>query len=105
MVGSRFVCAKLAIWLRFANATALTPGTINACARSFITAEKARSRSSARTTSRIERANRANWLHPPFLCIQARRPGHRDSRERHVGELGNHLPQQLEPLSFQVRCN
>src|SRR5262249_41382323 len=22
-----------------------------------------------------------------------------------VVELGNHLPQQLEPLSFQVRCN
>ena len=22
-----------------------------------------------------------------------------------MGELGNHLPQQLEPLSFQVRCN
>src|SRR5437773_2509883 len=40
MDGSRFVCAKLAIRSRLANATGFGPGTINACARCFVTAER-----------------------------------------------------------------
>src|SRR5262247_3740312 len=87
MDGSRFRCAKLAIRGRFANPKGFGSTTI-ACARWLVTAEKARSKSSAWDTSTDCGSRRRAGRTLRSFVVEHRAPDVGIPEHRDAGEPG-----------------